>query len=36
MKIFLIIVIIAFAFVKIVEFFEQKQKNKCTLTGHFI
>lgn len=28
MKIFLIIVIIAFAFVKIVEFFEQKQKNK--------
>ena len=27
MKIFLIIVIIAFAFVKIVEFFEQKQKN---------
>ena len=28
MKIFLIIVIIAFVFVKIVEFFEQKQKNK--------
>lgn len=28
MKIFLIIVIIAFAFVNIVEFFEQKQKNK--------
>lgn len=28
MKIFLIIVIIAFAFVKIVDFFEKKQKNK--------